>query len=83
MSRLKDNYNSKVKEKLMKDLKMTNTFAVPKIKKTVINVGVGESIINKKAVEKVEEPKSENDEHKQEPMILDSKDEEKTGKKYH
>ena len=37
----------------------------------------------KKAVEKVEEPKSENDEHKQEPMILDSKDEEKTGKKYH
>ena len=55
MLRLKDTYNSKVKEKLMKDLKMTNTFAVPKIKKTVINVGVGESIINKKAVEKVQE----------------------------
>src|SRR3990167_2350573 len=55
MSRLKDNYNSKVKEKLMKDLKMVNIFAVPKIKKTVINVGVGESIINKKAIEKVQE----------------------------
>jgi len=55
MSRLKDNYNSKVKEKLMKDLKMANIFAVPKIKKAVINVGVGESIINKKAIEKVQE----------------------------
>lgn len=48
----KDFYLNQVRPKLMKKMKITNPFAVPKIKKIVINVGVGEGALNKNAINK-------------------------------
>ena len=55
MARLKDKYNSEVKEKLMKELKLDNIHAVPRVIKVAINVGVGEALVNKKAIQNVQE----------------------------
>ncbi|OGK13457.1 50S ribosomal protein L5 [Candidatus Roizmanbacteria bacterium RIFCSPLOWO2_01_FULL_38_12] len=55
MARLKDKYNSEVKEKLMKELKLDNIYAVPRVIKVAINVGVGEALVNKKAIHNVQE----------------------------
>lgn len=55
MTNLKNLYNTEIKEKLKKELKIENDFSVPKILKVVINVGVGEAVTNKKAIEKVQE----------------------------
>ncbi len=41
--------------KLKKDLKITNPMLVPRIQKIVLNVGVGENVSNKKAVDHVQE----------------------------
>jgi large subunit ribosomal protein L5 len=54
MIRLKDKYNSEIKEKLIKEFSIKNPFSVPNISKTVINVGVGEAVDNKKAIENVQ-----------------------------
>ncbi|PIZ64972.1 50S ribosomal protein L5 [Candidatus Roizmanbacteria bacterium CG_4_9_14_0_2_um_filter_39_13] len=48
-------YNSKVKAQMKKDFAIKNDFAIPRILKVVINVGVGEAVSNKKAIEKVKE----------------------------
>ena len=40
MNRLKQKYQQEVKEKLQKELGITNSFAVPTIKKIVVNMGV-------------------------------------------
>jgi len=51
----KDYYNDKIKPRLMEELGLKNIFAVPKITKIVINVGVGEAVINKNILEKTGE----------------------------
>lgn len=55
MTRIKDRYNSEIKEQLMKEFSIKNSFAVPNVAKTVINVGVGEAVDNKKAIENVQQ----------------------------
>jgi len=53
MAGIKDTYNSSIKQQLKKELGIQNDFAVPRVMKVVINVGVGEAISNKKAIENV------------------------------
>ena len=55
MIRLKDQYNNQVKGQLAKEFEINNLFTVPFIQKTIVNVGVGEAVINKKAIEHVRE----------------------------
>lgn len=51
----KDFYNQEVKEKLMRELKIDNPMAVPRVKKVVINVGAGEAVKNRNVLEKIRE----------------------------
>ena len=44
-------YREKIAPELTKDLNLTNILAAPKIEKIVINVGLGEALINSKALE--------------------------------
>lgn len=53
--KLKDYYNSEVKNKLMKELKIDNVMAVPKVTKIVVNVGAGEATVNKGVLDKISE----------------------------
>jgi large subunit ribosomal protein L5 len=53
MTRLKDFYNQDVKLKLKEEFKIKNLFAITRIEKAVVNVGVGEAVANKKAIEHV------------------------------
>ena len=41
MNRLQEKYTKEVKEALAKDLNIKNSFAVPKLEKVVLNMGVG------------------------------------------
>ncbi|MCK5807790.1 50S ribosomal protein L5 [bacterium] len=51
VSRLKTRYMDEIKPQLMKELGITNPMAAPKIEKVVVNMGVGEAIVNKKVLE--------------------------------
>ncbi len=51
----KDFYNQEVRPKLMTELKGSNLMAVPKVTKIVVNVGAGEAVVNKGALEKIQE----------------------------
>ena len=51
MSRLKEMYNSKIVDAMMKKFEYKNIMQVPKIDKIVINMGVGEAKENAKALE--------------------------------
>jgi len=51
MSRLSDHYKKTVMPELQKELGITNTMAVPRLEKIVINVGVGEAIQNAKLLD--------------------------------
>ena len=51
VSRLKKRYLEEIKPQLMKELGITNPMAAPKIEKVVVNMGVGEAIVNKKVLE--------------------------------
>lgn len=55
MSKLKENYNNSIKKTLQKDLNLPNVNSVPGLEKIVLNVGVGESRVNGKAVEIVQD----------------------------
>lgn len=55
MTRLKDKYNNQVKAQLAKEFEIKNLFTVPFIQKAIVNVGVGEAVINKKVIEHVRE----------------------------
>lgn len=55
MSRFKDNYDKEIKGKLSQDLGIKNICAVPKIKKVVINAGVGRAVADSKKLEEAEE----------------------------
>ena len=50
MSRLKDLYEKKLKEFLKQELKYVNDFQVPKLKKIVLNMGVGETVVDSKKI---------------------------------
>src|SRR3569833_1594922 len=53
--RLKDFYNTTVRERLSKQFGLTNPHQVPQLEKIVINVGVGESIKQPKTLDSVVE----------------------------
>ncbi len=48
-------YQQEVKKQLMKELQLDNRMALPRVEKVVVNVGVGEAVTNKNAIEKVKE----------------------------
>jgi large subunit ribosomal protein L5 len=49
--RLKKEYYEKYRNELMKELKLSNIMEVPRFEKVVINVGMGEAIENKEAMD--------------------------------
>lgn len=51
--RVLDHYNKTVVPELMKRFKYTTPMQVPKLKKIVVNAGVGEMVVNAKAMEYV------------------------------
>lgn len=53
--RLQQQYTNTVAKELQKDLGLKNIHATPKIQKVVLNVGVGEAVVNKNVVDKVVE----------------------------
>ncbi len=48
---IKERYTQEVAPALMKSLNLTNVMQVPKIKKVVVNIGVGEALENAKALD--------------------------------
>jgi len=55
MSDLKKTYQQKIVPRLLKELNLKNPWAVPRIEKVVINVGLGEAVADKGVIEKVAE----------------------------
>ena len=51
MANLKDRFNKELRPVLQKELDIKNIMAVPKLKKVVINMGVGEAANDKKHLE--------------------------------
>lgn len=47
MSRLKDLYQNQIVPKLMKEFNLKNSYAVPRVAKVVLNMGVGKAIEDK------------------------------------
>jgi len=54
MTRLKDRYNKEIITQLMKKHKYSNIMEVPRLTKIVLNIGLGESLSNPKAMEAAE-----------------------------
>ena len=52
MSRLLEQYNNQIKQELKSKLALKNIFEVPKIKKIILNIGVGEGKDDSKLVDK-------------------------------
>jgi large subunit ribosomal protein L5 len=50
-SLMRDRYQTEVVPALMKSLKMSNIMEVPRVKKVVVNIGVGEALDNAKALD--------------------------------
>jgi large subunit ribosomal protein L5 len=48
---LKERYDNEVVPALMKSLKMSNIMEVPRVKKVIVNIGVGEALDNAKALD--------------------------------
>ena len=51
MSRMEKQYHESIRPQLMKDLEIQNVWAVPRMKKVVVNVGVGEASQNIKLLD--------------------------------
>jgi large subunit ribosomal protein L5 len=51
MARLQEHYREKVVPELMKSLELSNPMRVPRITKITVNMGVGEAIADKKAMD--------------------------------
>jgi len=51
VSRLKDLYNSQIKNDLREKFNYKNVMEIPKLEKIVINIGVGEAVTNSKALD--------------------------------
>jgi len=52
MSRLQEEYNSKIVQQLQDKLQLKNIMEVPKITKITLNMGIGEAVGDRKVVEK-------------------------------
>tara|TARA_B100001057_G_scaffold157455_1_gene158067 strand:- start:6 stop:557 length:552 start_codon:yes stop_codon:yes gene_type:complete len=52
MSRLLEQYNNQIKQELKSRLGLKNVFEVPKIKKIILNIGVGEGKDDSKLIDK-------------------------------
>ena len=52
MSRLLDQYNNNIKSDLMSKLNLSNVHEVPKIKKIILNMGIGEAKDDSKLIDK-------------------------------
>jgi large subunit ribosomal protein L5 len=52
--RLKERYEQDIVPALMKEFQFSNVMRVPKVKKVVLNIGLGEAIANAKALETAE-----------------------------
>jgi hypothetical protein len=52
--RLKERYEQDIVPALMKEFNFGNVMRVPKVKKVVLNIGLGEAIANPKALESAE-----------------------------
>ena len=55
MSRLLDEYNNQIKQDLKSKLGLKNLFEVPKIKKIVLNMGIGDGKDDAKLIDKAVE----------------------------
>lgn len=55
MSRLQEEYNKTIKTDLIKEQGYSNAMEVPTLKKIVVNVGAGEAVENKQALEEIVE----------------------------
>jgi len=55
MSRLLDQFNNKLKDELKTKLRLNNIFEVPKIKKIILNMGIGDGKDDSKLVDKAVE----------------------------
>ena len=55
MARLHEEYNKRIKKELMDERKYQSIMQVPTLEKIVINVGVGEALTNKGAIDEVGE----------------------------
>ena len=55
MNRLRQEYQDEIKTKLSEELSVKNTFAIPKVNKIVINVGIGEAKDNDSILEKAKD----------------------------
>lgn len=53
MSQLSQTYQKEIMPKLQKDLGVKNTMAIPRLSKIVINMGVQDSLTDKKSIEKM------------------------------
>lgn len=53
MSRLREEYNNKIRDEIKKEANIENVMNVPTLEKIVINVGAGESISNKAALDEI------------------------------
>ncbi len=53
MARLREEYNKRIKMELMKEGNFDNVMSVPTLEKIVINVGAGETLNNKAAMEEI------------------------------
>jgi large subunit ribosomal protein L5 len=51
LSRLKEKYENEIIPALIKEYKYTSIMAVPKLKKVVLNMGLGEAIFNVKVID--------------------------------
>jgi large subunit ribosomal protein L5 len=49
--RLKERYDNEIAPALMKTLNLSNVMEIPRIKKVVVNIGVGEALENAKALD--------------------------------
>jgi large subunit ribosomal protein L5 len=55
MNRLQEEYNKTISKELMKEQNYTNVMQVPTLKKIVVNVGAGEAVDNKAALDEIVE----------------------------
>ncbi len=50
--RLQEQFEKEISKKLMEEFKIKNYYALPKLSKAVVNIGLGEALTNASAIEK-------------------------------
>ena len=51
MARLKDKYKNEIAPALQKEFSYENVMAIPKLDKVIVNIGLGEAVLNDKAID--------------------------------